>query len=192
MAVAPGSTKPWVLYTRTPFGAPAGDLVLAEWDGTGFTTRPLTSDGVAKVGPAFALDASGAYHVVCVVQVLGEWRLRYLTNVTGAPTGALLSVGGLGQFGSGASPAIAVDPGGVAHVVYRGVSGSYRIHHAENAAPGDTTSWSWQALVLPNAEDTGSDVKVDASGNVVVVASGSDCDVCTRHSHVFQRPAGGA
>ena len=190
VVVRPGSTDASVLYSRTPFGAPAGELLLAEWNGNGFSVRTLTADGAAKFGPVLAIDASGAYHVVCVVQALGEWRLRYLTNVTGSQTDVLLAVGSLGPFGSGASPAIAVEPNGIAHVVYRGVNPGYRIHHAENSAPGGT-SWSWQELFTPNAEDTGSDVELDASGGVHVVASGSDCDVCTRHTHVFERPVGG-
>lgn len=191
LTIVPGTSRPCVLYTRTPFGAPAGELVLAEWNGSGFDLHALTADGVTKFGPALAIDAGGAYHVVCVVQSAGEWRLRYLTNVTGSPTDMLLAVGPLGAFGSGATPAIAVEPGGIAHVVYRGVSGGYRIHHAENSAPGGV-GWSWQTLVSPNLEDTGSDVRIDAAGTVHVAASGSDCDVCMRRTHVFKRPAGGA
>jgi hypothetical protein len=148
-------------------------------------------DGVAKYTPALAVDAGGRYHVVCVVQEAGVWRLRYLTNVGGAPTDVLLAVGSLGGFGSGASPAVAVEPDGVAHVVYRGVSGVYRIHHAENDAPGSTT-WSWQTLVSPNGEDLGSDVEVEAGGTVHVAVSGDDCFECTRRTFVFRRPPGGS
>lgn len=191
VAVVPGTSQPVVLYSRTPFGAPAGELRLAEWNGSGFDVRELTLDGVEKFGPALAMDVGGAYHVVCVVQASAEWRLRYLTNVTGPTADVLLPVGPLGLFGSGASPAIAVEPGGIAHVVYRGVSGTYRIHHAENAAPGGA-GWSWQTLVSPNVEDTGSDVRIDAFGTLHIAASGSECDLCTRRTHVFQRPSGGA
>lgn len=189
VVVVPGTTRPCVLYSRTPFGAPAGELLLADWNGSSFDVRTLTADGVAKFGPAVAMDAGGAYHVVFVVQSAGEWRLRYLTNAPGFATDQLLAVGPLGAFGSGASPAIAVEPGGIAHVVYRGVGTSYRIHHAQNAAPGGAT-WSWEELISPNLEDTGADVEIDALGNLYVAASGADCDICTRRTHIFQRPPG--
>jgi hypothetical protein len=189
VVVVPGTTRPCVLYSRTPFGAQAGELLLAEWNGSSFDVRTLTADGVAKYGPAIAMDASGAYHVVFVVQASGEWRLRYLTNTAGPATDTLLTVGPLGAFGSGTSPAIAVEPGGIAHVAYRGVSPVYRIHHAQNAAPGGV-DWSWEALISPNFEDTSADIELDALGNVYVAASGADCDVCTRRTHIFQRPPG--
>lgn len=194
LSVVPGTSRPAVLFARRAFGATVDRLLLAEWNGTGFDVRTLTTDSVANQQPALAMDAGGNFHVVCVVFTGGQWRIRYLTNASGTVTEQLLPVGELGDFGAGATPAVSVEADGRAHVVYRALndpSGLYRIQHAENSWPGDTL-WSWEELVTPNLEDSGSDVRVDASGTLHVAVSGSDCQTCTRHTYVFERRPGQA
>jgi hypothetical protein len=194
LSMVPGTSRPAVLFARRAFGATVDRLLLAEWNGAGFDVRTLTTDSVANQQPALAMDAGGSFHVVCVVFTGGQWRIRYLTNASGTVTEQLLPVGQLGDFGAGATPAVSVEADGRAHVVYRALndpSGLYRIQHAENSWPGDSL-WSWEELVTPNLEDSGSDVRVDASGTLHVAVSGSDCQTCTRRTYVFERRPGQA
>ncbi len=191
MALVPETTTRVVAFEAVAAGETDHEVYLATWNGTGFDVLRLTDNDAPDRDPALALDPSGRYHLVCVTQVAGQWRLRYLTDVTGEPSDQIVTAGPLGDFGSGAMPCIAVESTGVAHIAYRGILGPlYRVHCATNTVPGGEI-WTWQAMTSGNVEDFSSDIEIDSHEGVHLAVSGNDCWGCNPRTYYFHRPAGG-
>ena len=135
----------------------------------------LTSDTVNDTYPSIAVDSSGFIHLTWISEKSnGNFRIKYASNISGSWVIQELTGGQLGQFGSGASPEIAVDKSGLAHIAYRGNNGNgYRIQHAYNQSPGGTT-WNYDFITTPNDEDLSLAIQVDRDTVVHLLVSGDD------------------
>ncbi|MBS4029132.1 MAG: T9SS type A sorting domain-containing protein [Ignavibacteriales bacterium] len=103
----------------------------------------------------------------------------------------MLAESELGPFGSGASPFIAVNLYGVAHIVYRGGDfGTYQIHHAYNLLPGDT-AWQHENISTPNGNDFSAQLVVDDFNTLHLLASGNDGFGFPPHAYYFKKPDAG-
>jgi hypothetical protein len=191
LAVQPGTAIPTVAFSGHLSGETDGDIYLATWNGSAFDAARLTDDDAPDGSPALAVDASGAYHVASVTQSDDLWRIRYLTNVAGEPVDLLVEGGPLGSYGSGASPAIAIDADGRAHITYRGIYGGYRVYHAFNDGPG-SADWTWEVFISGNLEDYSSDIEIDATGGIHVALSGNNGWGTNPKVFYFHQPAGGS
>ncbi len=177
--------SPVVVFEGSLTGEGDSEIYLARWNGSGFDADRLTENDIPDYNPALSTDIFGRYHVVCIAEIGGEYRLRYLTDASGEPTDQVLSVGNLGEFGSGASPCIDATDLGIAHIAFRGVwSGRYKVHHAFNDEAGGT-SWDWEVMHSENAEDFSSSIEVAPSGDVHLAVSGNDCWGCPYRTYYF-------
>jgi hypothetical protein len=156
----------------------------------GWQRTRLTNDTFYDWTPAIALEGS-AVHIARVIRdKSGVYHIGYLTNRSGSWEGQTLSGSRLGDFGLGAAPYLAVSPGGIAHVSYRGENyPDYKIHFAENRAPGDT-SWRYDVMATVNLYDYASALTVLDSGEAELVVSGNDGWGMPFRTCYLHRPAG--
>ncbi len=180
--------SPVVVFEGSLTGEGDSEIYLATWNGTGFDATRITENDIPDYNPALAVDGFQHYHVVCITEVDGVYRLRYLTDATGEPSDQLVDSGNLGPYGSGASPCISATEDGIAHIAYRGGwYGGYRIHHAFNGEAGGS-DWDWEEMPSGNVEDFSSDIDVDAMGGIHLAVSGNDCWGCPFKTYYFHKP----
>jgi len=155
------------------YGSAADVFYATNRTGQWVTTR-MTDDSLEQWLPTIALeadtipnlawitlDSSDTYHIACARRA-GAWRTQVLSGSQ------------LGGFGSGANPWLAIEPGGTAHITYRGGDyGTYHIHHAQNAGPGDT-AWTYEILESKSLNDFSSAIAAADSGELHLVCSGND------------------
>lgn len=137
--------------------------------------QEVINNGNENLTPTIALDNDGHLHLAWVgSDDIGEHKIMYGLRTQSTWDIQTLSSSALGGFGTGATPHIAVDSEGLAHITYRGGDfGAYRVHYAANDELAGI-NWTYQALTSPNAEDLGNRVVVDDYDNVHVVVAGSD------------------
>jgi hypothetical protein len=173
VAVEPLTGVAHAVWT-VPVGTTADVVYATNRSGAWVQTR-LTQDSLAEWLPTLALEQDRA-HVAWIVQDQSRaYYIAYATNRSGAWQSQVLWGSRLGGFGSGASPWLAVEHSGVAHITYRGGDyPAYRVHHAENRIPGDTV-WYYEVLG-PTANDVDyvSAVAARDSGELFAVVSGND------------------
>ena len=135
----------------------------------------LTSDHINQTNPSIAVDSLNFLHLAWITEnSAGHFKINYATNISGTWVIQELTGSLLGQFGGGASPEIAVDKNGNAHIAYRGNNGNgYRIHHAYNNMPGGTI-WNYDIITTPNDQDLSFSLKVDRDTVVYLLISGDD------------------
>jgi hypothetical protein len=151
----------------------------------------LTNDTTTTYSATIALDAAGCPHVAWITRdSTRAWRIACAES-TGARWASQTLFGSqLGDFGSGAAPYLTVSPTGIAHITYRGGNyPDYRVHHAENAAPGDTT-WAYEELGTPNQADYSSGIAALTGEELLLVISGNDGWGMPFHTYYLHRPAG--
>ncbi|MEO0085853.1 MAG: hypothetical protein ABIK37_04405 [candidate division WOR-3 bacterium] len=173
LAVEPNTGHVHVTWT-VPVGSTADVMYATNRTGTWVKTR-LTDDSLSEWLPTIALEDDKA-HVAWIVQTPDRaYHIAYATNRSGAWQPQTLWGSQLGGFGSGASPWVAVEPSGIAHITYRGGDyPAYRVHHAQNRIPGDTV-WYYEVLgPTENDVDYVSAVAARDSGELFVVVSGND------------------
>ncbi len=154
-------------------------------------TVRLSLDTIDDYRPAVAVDRDGHAHVAWITRDSSRaFRIAWATDRSGRWVAHILHESQLGGFGSGAEPFIAVSPAGITHITYRGGDyPAYRIHHAENAAPGDTT-WTYESLVTANLADYSSALAARADGELHLVVSGNEGWGMPFHTFYLHRPAG--
>ena len=135
----------------------------------------LTSDTLNDTSPSIAVDSSGFLHLAWISEKSnGSYKIKYATNLSGTWNVQELNESQLGQFGSGASPEIAVDKSGFASIAYRGDYGSgYRIQYAHNQSPGGSL-WSYESIATPNDQDLAFAILVDVDTVVHLLITGND------------------
>ncbi len=135
----------------------------------------LTSDNLDDTSPSIAVDSSGFLHLTWIKEKSnGSYKIMYATNLSGNWALQELIASQLGQFGSGASPEIAVDKSGFANIAYRGNNGNgYRIHYAHNQIPGGST-WNYEIISTPNDQDLAFAILVDGDTVSHLLITGND------------------
>lgn len=133
----------------------------------------VSPPGESAHTPDIAANSLGFMYVVWVADLGESYELHYAWwNGSEWTQGSIPT--NIGSFGLGASPRIAVDEEGAAHVVFRGGDfGSYRAKHATNGELGGT-NWTVRTLDAPEAESYPGDIAVMTNGWVYVVSSGSN------------------
>jgi hypothetical protein len=144
--------------------------------GDDWVVEAITENGSEDFFPDIAESTDGKLHVVWVgydPQSQTGKIFYAVKDLLAASTWSVevLESSELGPFWSGANPKIAVDLGGVVHVVYRG--GDYGNYHAHYARRVDG-SWSYMTLTSGNANDFVVDVSARAGWPVTVAMSGND------------------
>lgn len=157
--------------------------------GSWLTSR-LTCDTVTDITPSIALEDDSVPHIAWITREPGvAYRIGYATSRSGNWIVQRLGQSQLGPFGTGAQPFLAISPSGRAHAVYRGGDyGDYRIHHAENPAPGDT-QWSYEILTTGNLNDFTAAVAARAGEELDLVCSGNDYWGAPFRTYYLHRPA---
>ena len=145
---------------------------------------PATQDGSAR-GRAVAVDDSGNV-IVTGELVLSSVNRDFYTAKHASANGSLLWEVRQGKVGSGQDLGRAVTVDGAGNIIVTGSSqgsGTDRdFYTAKYAANTGSLIWAARYNGLANDEDTGSDVAVDAEGNVIVTgtsSNGVNDDVCT-------------
>ncbi len=157
---------------------------------SGWRLTRLTDNDDYDISSTLALEDGRIHAAWITVDSAGSYRIGYATDRSGAWQVQTLSGSQLGAFGTGAAPFLAVEPGGRAHVSYRGGDyGDYDIHHAGNASPGDTT-WDYEALTSANLQDYSSALSARDSGELFLALSGNDGWGMPFRSCHLHRPAG--
>lgn len=190
LAVNPRTGMPYVAFEQE--SAVPREIILArDSAGTWVHTR-ITENASEDVSPSIALDSAGFVHLAWIGQdAFSNWRIAYATNRSGVWRTHLLTTSEPGPFGSGAEPFIAVTTAGVAHIFYRGGDfGTYHIHHAWNAQPGDTT-WAYEIVTTPNGNDFSARAVIDAQGAIHLLASGNDGFGFPPRAYYVTKPAAG-
>ncbi len=173
IAVEPGTGTAHLVWAA-PTGSTADICHATNRSGNWVVTR-LTQDSLAEWQPSIALE-DNRVHLAWIVQTPDRaYHIAYATDRSGAWQTQVLWGSQLGGFGSGASPWIAVEPSGLAHITYRGGDyPAYRVHHAQSRIPGDTV-WFYEVLgPTENDVDYVSAVAAHDSGELFVVVSGND------------------
>lgn len=189
IAVEPNTGYAHVTWT-VPLGTTADVMYATNRTGAWVKTR-LTDDSLSQWLPTIALEGNKA-HVAWIVQAPDRtYYIAYATNRTGPWQAQTLWGSQLGGFGSGASPWLAVEASGLAHVTYRGGDyPDYHVHHAENRIPGDTT-WYYEVLgPTANQTDLVSAIAARDSGELFAVLSGNDGWGMPFRTSYLRRPAG--
>jgi hypothetical protein len=139
----------------------------------GTWTRRMLGDSTEEASaPDVAVNSAGVIYVVYITHDQ-EYQLDYgyFDGVTWEFNDIEADIG---DFGSGASPRVAVDENDAGHVVFRGGNfGGYMAQYATNQAGGND-DWTVTTLSVPHAESYPGDVAVDANGGVHCVSSGSE------------------
>lgn len=190
LAAERGTGKAWIAYVGV-FGLSDEIVVSTDSQGT-WVHKRITSDGSEDRAPSIAIDGYNNVHLAWIGQdTLGDWKIKYATNTFGTWTTQILHASDLGPFGSGAAPFLAVNVNGVAHIVYRGGDfATYQIHHATNGSPGGTT-WTYDFLVTPNANDFIAQLVVDEVNTLHVLASGNEGFGFPPHAYYMKKSEGG-
>lgn len=151
------------------------DIFLSSYSAGLWTNQQITNDAAEDMTPTIDVDSAGYVHLAWTsIDSFGNYLIKYATNIGGVWRKQELSANQLGLFGSGAIPEIAVEKPGIAHIVYRGgVPNAYKIYHAFNNAPGDST-WTYDILTTSNMEDLQSAIAIDHAENIHVLVSGDD------------------
>ncbi|MFO7675583.1 MAG: hypothetical protein R6X12_04650 [bacterium] len=189
IAVAARSGRPHLAW---PAGSgPESELWYAERGDSGWQAVRLTDNSDYDISPSIELEGDSLPHIAWItVDAAGQYRIGYATRRDGDWQDQVLAGSQLGPFGLGAAPWLAIEPGGRAHVSYRGGTyGSYHVHHAANASPGDTT-WSYETIYSLNLEDYLSGISAGDSGELYLVVSGNDGWGMPWRTCFFHRPAG--
>lgn len=150
------------------------EIFLCSSAGSNWNCQQLTNDTTEDVYPVIDVDSAGFVHVAWVgIDNSGNYKINYATNISGTWNEQTLSASNPGPFGSGASPQIAVESSGVAHIVFRaGNFSSYQIHHIYNLSPGGT-AWSIDQLITPNQDDFLASIAVTNDSMVHMVVNGN-------------------
>ena len=172
LAVEPVSGQPHVTYSW-PSDAEA-EVYYATRTDSGWQLTQLTDNDHYDVSPSVALEDDHAHVAWITVDSADAYRIGYASNRSGSWSAQTLLGSQLGGFGTGAAPFLAVEPGGRAHVSYRGGDyNDYSIHHAENRSPGDT-AWDCESLSSVNLQDYSSALSAGDSGALLLALSGND------------------
>ena len=167
------------------------EIILYHKTGTSWTREQVTNNLTNDFSPSIALDEVGFVHLAWILEdPAGTYKINYANNRNGTWNIQTLVNSQLGPFGSGAAPQIAIQPGGVAHIVYRGGNfGSYRIHHAYNDSLGGS-NWNFDFLSSPNAEDLSSSMVVTPDSTVHLLVSGNDGFGFPVHAYYLEKAPG--
>ncbi len=189
LAVEKNSGSVHIAYIKQ-FGD-SNDLCYTTNANGGWQTVRITKDTVPNFTPAIALENDSIPHVAWVTRLPGvAFKIGYSTSRTGRWENQLLVGSELGDFGSGATPYLAISPAGCAHITYRGGNyPDYHIHHAENTAPGDT-HWFYEILTTSNNYDYISALAAGANEELFLACSGNDGWGMPFRTHYLHRPAG--
>ncbi len=169
------------------------EIVVAKDSAGSWRRLRLTTNSTQDLAPTITVDSLGRVHVAWIGQdASSNWKIMYATNTGGGWQAQLLTMSELGQFGSGALPFIAVTSSGRTHIFYRGGSYTdYHIHHASNSAPGDTT-WTYEIISTPNANDFSASAVIDAQGTIHLLASGNDGFGFPPHVYYLKKSGSGS
>ncbi|HRH67656.1 MAG TPA: hypothetical protein PLU53_15260 [Bacteroidia bacterium] len=169
------------------------EIIVYTKNGTGWTREQVTHNPEEDSNPSVAIDKDGFIHLAWIWEdSSGNYKISYGNNLHGSWNIQTLVNSQLGPFGSGAGPLIALDPYGIAHIVYRGGNfGTYRIHHAYNDSPGGS-NWSYDYPASPNAEDLSSSLVVTEDSVIHLLVSGNDGWGFPVHAYYFSKSPGAA
>jgi hypothetical protein len=168
------------------------EIVFASRGGSGWERYPVTSNSQMDCCATIAADETGTAHLAWITDdpQSGEYKIAYATGDGSFWDIQVLAESDLGPYGTGASPHIAVEPGGVAHVVYRGGTyGFYHIHHACNASAGDA-NWSYEILTSGNVNDFSASLAIEHNGDLHLAVSGNDGWGMPGRTYYFHQPFG--
>ena len=172
LGVEPASGRPHVAY-NWPSDA-GSDVYYATPTDSGWQPVRLTDNDHYDISPTIALEGDRPHVAWITVDSTDAYRIGYASNRSGSWSAQMLLGSQLGGFGTGAAPFLAVEPGGRAHVSYRGGDyNDYSIHHAENRSPGDT-AWDYEILSSVNLQDYSSALAAGDSGELLLALSGND------------------
>lgn len=138
-----------------------------------WVSEPVTDNATEDIDPAVAVDGDNAPHIAWAGYdpSSGEGKIFYGKRSTGGWILEILSQSTIGDFWTGANPAVAVSPHGIVQITYRGGNyGFYHIHQATKAAG----NWIIQTLTSGNANDFSSSVHSDVYGRASLAMSGND------------------
>jgi len=168
-----------------------GEIVIYTKTGSVWTREQITSNQEEDSSPSITIDQDGFIHVAWIWENgSGNYKINYATNRSGIWSIQTIVNSQLGPFGSGASPQLALDPTGIAHIVYRGGNfGTYRIHHAYNDSIGGAI-WNFDFLSTPNAEDLSSSLVVSEDTIVHALVSGNDGFGFPTHAYYLSKSPG--
>jgi hypothetical protein len=188
LVVEPATGRAHVAYTRRV--APNGELFYATNRTGSWQHTRLTNDTFYDWTPAIGLEDT-AVHIARVVRDKdAHYHIGYVTNRSGTWQDQTLEGSQLGDFGLGAAPYLALGPDGRAHVSYRGGNyPNYKVHLAENSAPGDT-NWRYEVMATVNLCDYTSALTVLGSDEGFMVVSGNDGWGMPFRTCYLHRPAG--
>ncbi len=167
------------------------EIILYHKTGTSWTREQVTNNLTNDFSPSIALDENGFVHLAWILEdPAGTYKINYANNRNGNWNIQTLVNSQLGPFGSGAAPQIAIQPGGVAHIVYRGGNfGTYRILHAYNDSLGGS-NWNFDFPSSPNAEDLSSSMVVTPDSTVHLLVSGNDGFGFPVHAYYMEKISG--
>ncbi|KAB8141131.1 hypothetical protein F8S13_20205 [Chloroflexia bacterium SDU3-3] len=138
-----------VWYVRSS-GSYKGEIRYGDWNGSGFTTGRVTSDGstLYDADPVIAVDGNNVQHLSWRKQLNDtgtKWAIMYARRNTGSGWSdftTLATTNGDAKY----SPGIGTDKNGSIYVGYSDPTSSSRRHIALLSKPSNSANWSNQAV----------------------------------------------
>ncbi len=159
-------------------------------EGNAWVRQMVGNETEAKNSPDIAVNLAGVIYIVSVMEFGDTYELEYC-YYDGITWDFDTIDAELGQFGSGASPRVAVESNGAGHVVFRAASqNGYIVQHGTNEQLGGI-GWALTTLVVPHAESYPGDIAVEPDRTVHCVSQGSEGFGIPRPVYYHRRnPAG--
>lgn len=171
LAVNKTTQQPYIAYTKNNY------IMLATLEDNSWAYTQISTNLDWDGSPTIALDGYGNVHLAWIEEIgSNAYKIRYASNQSGNWESQQLVNSELGAWGMGAMPSIDVTDDGIAHIVYRGDSGAYRVHHATNNELGGT-QWEYEILSANENEDTDGVIKIGIDGTLHLFISGNDAFV---------------
>jgi len=153
IAVGPDNVPHVVWYIRTS-GSHTGDIRIGDWNGSGFTTSSVTTDGSSAgkydADPSISVDQQNTLHVVWRKQLKADgtsWAITYARRVSGQGWTSFTPIA-ITNADAQYAPSIGTDEVSNVYVVYSNPIGS---KNRQIVFYGKSSSGSWEGPVpLPN------------------------------------------
>lgn len=142
VAVGPDNVAHVVWYLRSG-GVNKGQIRVADWNGSSFSTSNVTTDGFYDADPAITVDSGNIQHVVWRKQVsTDQWAISYASRAAGQ-SWANFSTLAVTSGDAAYSPAVGVDEKGNVYATYSNPNRSTR----QVQLYGKTATGKWEKVL---------------------------------------------